>query len=297
MPASRPVAVAVGYYRFTDIFFEWHQALPNPQTVGPLKATIAYDALVHPDHPLRKAGVDGIELYIGTFPNGEARLLFSSAQIEYIRYWIHAVGLAEELIPLPGGDWLIQQNDMLSCSPAVYNDPAVLKKAIKVGVNSSRVKCATHLFIPVAQTIDKNNKRLKGSEPLLTSRRLGFERVRAYWAAKAGTWIAIDIEAWDRDHTVLTEFGWSLIRWENGEEVSEAGHLTVEEHRSYYNTFVAHNREHYSFGESEEVDKKTFKKRIRDLIGDNRSKGPLFLIFHDANQDVKYAHLPLPSEY
>ncbi len=181
--------------------------------------------------------------FTGTFPNGEARLLFSSAQIEYIRYWIHAVGLAEELIPLPGGDWLIQQNDMLSCSPAVYNDPAVLKKAIKVGVNSSRVKCATHLFIPVAQTIDKNNKRLKGSEPLLTSRRLGFERVRAYWAAKAGTWIAIDIEAWDRDHTVLTEFGWSLIRWENGEEISEAGHLTVEEHRSYYNTFVAHNRE------------------------------------------------------
>ena len=33
--------------------------------MGPLKALISYDALVHPDHPLRKPGQDGIELYIG----------------------------------------------------------------------------------------------------------------------------------------------------------------------------------------------------------------------------------------
>ena len=72
----------IGYYRFTDIFFEWyairathaselsetllrHQALPNQDDVGPLKALIAYNALVHPDHPLRKPGVNGIELYLG----------------------------------------------------------------------------------------------------------------------------------------------------------------------------------------------------------------------------------------
>ena len=39
--------------------------LPNPEDIGPLKALIAYDALVHPDHPLRKKGIDGIELFIG----------------------------------------------------------------------------------------------------------------------------------------------------------------------------------------------------------------------------------------
>lgn len=42
-----------------------HQALPNQEDVGPLKALIAYSALVHSDHPLRKPGVNGIELYLG----------------------------------------------------------------------------------------------------------------------------------------------------------------------------------------------------------------------------------------
>ena len=42
--------------------------LPNPEDVSPLKALIAYDALVHSDHPLRKKGIDGIELFIGMSP-------------------------------------------------------------------------------------------------------------------------------------------------------------------------------------------------------------------------------------
>ena len=42
-----------------------HLALPNQDDVSPLKALIAYQALVHPDHPLRKPGVNGIELYLG----------------------------------------------------------------------------------------------------------------------------------------------------------------------------------------------------------------------------------------
>ncbi|KAL1946839.1 hypothetical protein VTO73DRAFT_14943 [Trametes versicolor] len=122
----------IGYYRFTDIFFEWHQALPNQADVSPLKALIAYSALVHPDHPLRKEGVNGIELYLGTFESGEMRLLFSSAQVEYMRYWLHTVKLTAEPIPLPTSEYLIQAGDLLTCSPDVYKDPAALKKAIKV---------------------------------------------------------------------------------------------------------------------------------------------------------------------
>ena len=68
----------------------------------------------------------------GTFPNGEARLLFSSKQIEYLRYWLHAMGLTKELIPIPGGDYLIQPSDMSTCAPDVYKDAAKLKKAVKV---------------------------------------------------------------------------------------------------------------------------------------------------------------------
>ncbi|KAI0069959.1 hypothetical protein K474DRAFT_1680524, partial [Panus rudis PR-1116 ss-1] len=206
----------MGYYRFTDIFFEWHNALPNPEDVSPLKAMIAYEALVHPEHLLRKEGNDGIELYIGTFESGVSRLLFSSAQIKYIRYYIHAMGLTKGLIPIPSSEYLIRMSEMQGCSPVIYNDAQSLKKAIKV--------------------IDKNNKKLKGSEPLLTSRRLAFERVRTFWKDKAGTWLAIDFEAWEMEHDMITEFGWSSIHWEDEKEVRDDGHLIVAERRKYTNT-------------------------------------------------------------
>ncbi|KAI0335439.1 hypothetical protein GY45DRAFT_1316760 [Cubamyces sp. BRFM 1775] len=261
-------SMMVGYYRFTDIFFEWHKALPNQEDVSPLKALLAYTALVHPGHPLRKEGVNGIELYLGTFETGEMRLLFSSAQIEYIRYWLHAVGLTQQPIPIPSSEYLILPSDLVSCSPDVYSDPAVLKKAIK--------------------NIDKNNKRLRGTGTLLTSRRFAFEKARTLWAAKLGTWCAIDFEAWDMDHTLLTEFGWSLASWKDGVLVRENGHLIVKEYRSYMQKYVPNHREFYNFGPSEVVNRSTFKQRIQDLINEHRSTGPLFLVFHDSSQDIKY---------
>ncbi|CCM03189.1 uncharacterized protein FIBRA_05311 [Fibroporia radiculosa] len=252
-----------------------HQALPNKTDVGPLKALLAYEALVHPDHPLHKQGIDGVELFLGTFANGEMRLLFSSAQVEYLRYWLHAMQLTRAPIPIPSSDSLLQAKDLTNCSPVVYKDAATLKKAVK--------------------TIDKNNKRLKGTGTLLTTRRISFEKIRTFWAAHVGTWLAIDFEAWDRDHTVLTEFGWSLARWEDEgrKKIDEDGHMVVKEHIGYMNTYVEQNRDHYSFGKSEIVDKMTFRQRIRDMIADHRAAGPLFLVFHDNSQDIKY----LRSEY
>ncbi|KAI0750709.1 hypothetical protein C8Q80DRAFT_1097887 [Daedaleopsis nitida] len=258
----------IGYYRFTDIFFEWHQALPNQEDVSPLKALIAYNALVHPDHPLRKPGVSGLELYRGTFASGEMRLLFSSAQVEYIRYWLHAMQLTKEPIPLPTSEYLIRQSDLEQCSPDVYSDAAVLKRAIKV--------------------IEKNNKRLKGADSILALRRLTFERVRTLWAAKLGTWCAMDFEAWDRDHTLLTEFGWKTVRWVDGEPVREHGHLVVQERRKYLQHYVPNHREFYNFGESEDVNKDQFSQRICDMVDEHRASGPLFLVFHGHSQDIKY---------
>ena len=76
-----------GFYRYTDIWFEWyglvvfimvvidvldfiridcrHQVLPNKEDGFAVKAILAHDALTHPDHPLRIAGKQGIELFIG----------------------------------------------------------------------------------------------------------------------------------------------------------------------------------------------------------------------------------------
>ncbi|KAH9951611.1 hypothetical protein B0H21DRAFT_183121 [Amylocystis lapponica] len=281
--------VIIGYYRFTDIFFEWHKALPKLEDISPLKAMLAYDALVHPDHPLHKPQVDGIEMYLGTFANGEMRLLFSSAQVEYIRYWLHAVGLTDTLIPIPSSEYLIQAADLTGCSPSVYNDAGTLKKAVKVRPRRprrprARIRCSSRAL----QSVDKNNKRLKGTGSLLTARRLAFEKVRTLWAAQAGTWLAVDFEAWDRDHTLLTEFGWSLVRWDAGAPVEEAGHLVVRERRGYRSTYVAQYRDNYNFGQSEDVSKDEFRDRICALVAAHSAAGPLFLVFHDSSQDIKY---------
>ena len=93
MPAANAEDVAPegyttvhGYYRFTDIFYEWcvllhyrgspsedgtrSRALPecDLQEVRNLKAFIAYDAIVDPDHPLSTGADGGVELYLGRIP-------------------------------------------------------------------------------------------------------------------------------------------------------------------------------------------------------------------------------------
>ncbi|KAF9247299.1 hypothetical protein BU15DRAFT_38431 [Melanogaster broomeanus] len=260
--------VITGYYRYTDIFFEWHQALPDPADRNPLKAALAQDAIVHPEHPLHKEGVDGAELYMGTLQNFETRLLFSSAQVEYLRYWLHAMQLTKHLIALPYSDCLLTESSLRNVSPVQFKTKEELRKALK--------------------QIEKNNKRLKGVDPTLNARRDIFERVRSFWSQKQGVWCALDFEAWDRDHTLLTEFGWSTVRWEGETRIEDRGHLIVKEHKYYTNTFVPDYKEYFSFGKSEEVDKATFKRRIQTLVSDLQSAGPLFLIFHDNSQDIKY---------
>ena len=70
----------------------------------------------------------------------------------------------------------------------------------------------------------------------LVARRLAFERVRTLWEDKVGTWIAIDFEQWEMDSTVITELGWSRVRWQDGEIVEDMGHWIIEENRQYRNT-------------------------------------------------------------
>lgn len=238
----------------------------------------------------------------GTLQNFETRLLLSSAQVEYMRYWLHAMKMTKDLIPLPYSDCLLTESSLRHVSPVQYRTKEDLRTALRV---SRSLSSEPIVSIPIrSQKIDKNNKRLKGVDPTLNARRDIFERVRSFWAQKRGTWCALDFEAWDRDHSLLTEFGWSLIRWDGDKEITEQGHLTVKEHKYYTNTFVADNREvgvhipahlpwyfmiiqHFAFGKSEQVNKATFKQRIQALLEGLKQLGPLFLVFHDNNQDIK----------
>lgn len=56
--------------------------------------------------------------------------------------------------------------------------------------------------------------------------------------------MAIDFEGWEMEHTLITEYGWSLVSWKDNKELTENGHRIVEEHRMYQNhNFVLGNRD------------------------------------------------------
>jgi hypothetical protein len=157
--------------------------------------------------------------------DGETRLLFSSKQVEYLRYWLHAMQITPTLIPIPHSSYLLTDFGLRTVSPVTFSSAFAIKIAMK--------------------NIEKSNKRLKGTDPFIRSRRLYFELVRKFWSERAGTWVAIDFEGWERDHSLITEFGWSSIRWdEDGVDVRECGHIIVKEHQTYYNgTYVPDERD------------------------------------------------------
>ncbi|EKM80129.1 hypothetical protein AGABI1DRAFT_73024 [Agaricus bisporus var. burnettii JB137-S8] len=276
MTGGKPNEILTGYYRYTDIWFDWHRAIPDEEDGTVLKAILAHDSLADPSHPLHIDGITGIQLYHVTFEtSGETRLCFSSAQIDYVRYWLHAMKLTKTLLPIPYSDCLIVTSDIKHVSTHTYQDGGSLRSAIK--------------------NLEKHSKRLKGSNPALLSRRHTFERVRQLVAAKNGTWCAIDFEAWEYEHTLITEVGYSILRWdkETGEEIRENGHWVVQGTKQYENyRYVPGNRNNYNFGESKEILKKDLKPHIAGLINRLRKDGPLYLVFHDNNQDIKYMKSP-----
>ena len=104
-----------------------------------------------------------------------------------------------------------------------------------------RIRAVSNVYM---QDILKNNKRLKGTDKTLLALRRTFERVRTCWSASKGVWLAIDFEAWEMEHQLITEYGWSLVRWQGEEEMTQNGHYIVEEHQKYKNTtYVGSNRE------------------------------------------------------
>lgn len=269
-------AVVHGFYRYTDINFEWASVLENPSDRSALKGFISGDALVHPDHPFNAPNPSkkpGVTLTIGTLENGESRLLYTSKQIEYVRYWLHATGYTEDPIPLPGSAYLLTDSSLKNTYPITFHTMADLKNALK--------------------DLTKNNKRLKGTDKTLLAYRDMFTLTRKYWQECSGTWLVIDIETWEMDHTVITEYGFCQVTWERGpgeekRKIMEDGHFIIQEHKTYQNgKYVDNNQQHYMFGKSKYIKLKDLRKFVNDQITMGLSRGPLYLVFHDHNQDIK----------
>lgn len=99
----------------------------------------------------------------GFFESGQARLLFSSAQMDYIRYWLHAMGYTKEIVPLPYSDCLLTESDLRNVSTVVYKDGLSLKNAVKV-------KTTTPFHFPSNQTnlcFRRSRKITNGSKVLI----------------------------------------------------------------------------------------------------------------------------------
>ncbi|KAJ7929192.1 hypothetical protein B0H13DRAFT_940041 [Mycena leptocephala] len=82
-----------------------------------------------PRHPFAADGVKRIRGYIGTFHDGQARLLFSFAQVDYLRYWLHSMRLTEALISLPYR--MLLESSVATTVPTIFESLSALGAASK----------------------------------------------------------------------------------------------------------------------------------------------------------------------
>ena len=71
-------------------------------------------------------------MHIGILPHGQSRLLFSSKQVEYARYWVHAMGYSKNLLPMPSGESLITRETLRHVSEMHCKTAEEIKIAVKV---------------------------------------------------------------------------------------------------------------------------------------------------------------------
>ena len=126
-----------------------------------------------------------------------------------------------------------------------YKTLEEIKNAIKVRAmglllfNAYTVTLTRVGFRFFLKQVDKTNKALKGADTALLYYRQNFEKVRALYGPKKGTWLALDIEAWEMMNTEVTEIGWSSFVWgdpEKGQpDVEDNGHIIVKENLSLTN--------------------------------------------------------------
>ncbi|ORX78785.1 hypothetical protein BCR32DRAFT_269883 [Anaeromyces robustus] len=95
-------------------------------------------------------------------------------------------------------------------------------------------------------------------------------------------YICLDIEAYERNHDYLTEFGWCLFK-KNGEIIKKK-HAIVEEYKHYKNgRYVPDNKEHYNFGESEIIKLNDIYKELK-----NDFDKVNYLVGHGINNDIRF---------
>ncbi|KAK7048085.1 putative nucleolar protein C2C4.08 [Favolaschia claudopus] len=257
-------------------FVEGTTEFPRPKSLQEteqkaLQSVLAHEALVEPDSPLHIDGVNGLSLFLGMCHDGHQHLLFSSAQVDCVRFWLHAARLTANIIPPPNPEHQMTATEFFTLSAVTCPDVDSVRLALKQTSKNNK---------------DSTKMARQASRAVLL--RDALERVRQLLGAKFGTWLALDFEMWEQNHRLVTEFGYSALYWKNRAETTACGHLTVYGYERYRNgNHVPDNREHYQFGETTKLSKEAFQATIRNIIMTVRTWGPLFLVFHNPHEDIK----------
>jgi hypothetical protein len=134
--------------------------------------------------------------------------------------------------------------------------------------------------------------QLSQDTPIFQQNKAVFEQMRK---EGKGTIIAVDVESWEEDHTIVIEIGWSYLAWRTStisgktQEVSAVKHFIIDEHRQFRNgQYSPDNRDYFSFGRSETTSLKATLKQLQDFLDDSKAKGPVLMVFHNASAEKEY---------
>ncbi|GAA5953645.1 hypothetical protein JCM3765_006925 [Sporobolomyces pararoseus] len=124
----------------------------------------------------------------------------------------------------------------------------------------------------------------------LETLRLAYETAQKEGGA---SFLALDVEFWERDHEVLTEFGWSVVefvRHQNGKvtERREDQHAVIKENQRFRNgRFSPDARDHFDFGRTLVLPSGALYYLLHALFSTLSATYPLFLVFHDPRGDIR----------
>ncbi|GAA5985151.1 hypothetical protein JCM10908_002545 [Rhodotorula pacifica] len=109
----------------------------------------------------------------------------------------------------------------------------------------------------------------------------------------AGAFLALDVEAWEFDHDLLLEFGWSIVEYVKDEKTGrvserrETQHVVVKENARRRNRkFAPDARDHFDFGRTITLPQQTIFHLLSGLFSALSANQPLFLVFHDPRMDL-----------
>ncbi|TIA90443.1 hypothetical protein E3P99_01553 [Wallemia hederae] len=219
----------------------------------------------------------GIELKIAIANDGSKRFLIPSQLIEYLRYRLCFENeLNVSRLPLPSSESFIDVAHYVQITPTAYTNASELSRDMRLFHRHSKAK---------------KKAAADSQEGAASARDAYYEHVRTdYVDAKKGLqkvrYVAIDVESWELDHRVITELGYSQLKFEDEDEIFTPAHIVIADHTAYNNgNYVVDNKWQFKHGKSETLSLRDTRARLRTLltpIDDEK----VVMVLHGAKNDL-----------